>query len=215
MGPERAGSRLRPRKSLGQNFLRDQNTARKIVWAIVPEKSDIIIEIGPGEGALTEFLAGNVRQLILVELDPRAVDFLQGKFSTDALRIVQGDFLEYDLEEAARQSGTRVRIVGNIPYNITSPILFHILDHRHAVKDATLMVQREVARRLVADRVVDQVEGRRRWARHGLARTGALRPTRGADEDHQQGDGGGRVATIQHLQDSFAVESGTHRAPVP
>ena len=149
MGPERART-FRPRKSLGQNFLRDQNTARKIVRAIRPETSDIIIEIGSGEGALTEFLAGKVKHLILVEIDPRAVELLHKKFSGSSIRVIHGDFLEYDLEEVAREVGTTVRVVGNIPYNITSPILFHIIDHRHVVQDATLMVQREVARRLVA-----------------------------------------------------------------
>ncbi len=149
-GPERAGSRLRPRKSLGQNFLRDQNIARKIVKAVAPLRSDILIEVGPGEGALTEFLAGQVRQLILVELDARAVELLQERFTGPSILIVQGDFLTYNLEEVVGQWETPVRVVGNIPYNITSPILFHILDHRQAVKDATLMVQREVARRLVA-----------------------------------------------------------------
>jgi 16S rRNA (adenine1518-N6/adenine1519-N6)-dimethyltransferase len=147
MGPERL---LRPRKSLGQNFLRDENIARKIVASIEPQTSDILIEIGPGEGALTGFLAGRVRELILVELDSRAIRILRERFDDRRLSIVHGDFLEYDLQSVVRRTGDRVRIVGNIPYNITSPILFHILDNRAAVRDATLMMQKEVARRLVA-----------------------------------------------------------------
>lgn len=147
MAPERV---LRPKKSLGQNFLRDDNIARKIVAALQPQESDTVIEIGPGEGALTVFLAGRVREMILVELDPRAISVLRDRFGNASTHIVQADFLEYDLAEVSRRTGDRVRVVGNIPYNITSPILFHILDNRAVVKDATLMMQREVARRLVA-----------------------------------------------------------------
>jgi 16S rRNA (adenine1518-N6/adenine1519-N6)-dimethyltransferase len=147
MVPERA---LRPKRTLGQNFLRDDNIARKIVAAVQPQHTDTVIEIGPGEGALTAFLAGRVRTMILVELDSRAVEILRKRFDDVSVTIIHGDFLEYDLDEASRRTGDRVRIVGNIPYNITSPILFHILGNRKAVKDATLMMQKEVARRLVA-----------------------------------------------------------------
>jgi len=150
MGPERGPLRLRPKRSLGQNFLTDSNIARKIVRAIRPAESDILIEIGPGDGALTRHLQGSVKELILVEIDPRAVLKLRETIREGRVTIVQQDVLLFDLTDAFRKYGEPLRIAGNIPYNITSPILFHILDHRQAVRDATLMVQREVALRLVA-----------------------------------------------------------------
>ncbi|MDH4069134.1 MAG: 16S rRNA (adenine(1518)-N(6)/adenine(1519)-N(6))-dimethyltransferase RsmA [Ignavibacteria bacterium] len=149
MVPDRAGF-LRPRKSLGQNFLVDKNTARKIIRAVRPERSDVFVEIGPGQGSLTEHLEGNVRHLVAVEIDPRAVEKLSLRFTTGSVEIICQDFLQFDLKSTARNHGTTVRVLGNIPYNITSPILFHILSSRSSVKDATLMVQREVGQRIVA-----------------------------------------------------------------
>ena len=142
--------RLRPRKSLGQNFLRDPNIARKIVAAVAPRSDDVMVEIGPGEGALTKYLAPKVQKLVTVEIDQRATERLHVMFPEEELEILNEDFLEIDLAEIARRRNRSLRIVGNIPYNITTPILFHILDHRNALVDATLMVQKEVARRIVA-----------------------------------------------------------------
>lgn len=141
---------LRPRKSLGQHFLRDENIARKIVSAIDPQPGDVMVEIGPGEGALTSLLAGRVRWLVAVEIDRRAAAVVRESFGGRGVEVREEDFLVTDLTALAGWAGDRLRIVGNIPYNITSPILFHVLDHRGAVRDSTLMMQREVARRLVA-----------------------------------------------------------------
>jgi 16S rRNA (adenine1518-N6/adenine1519-N6)-dimethyltransferase len=137
---------LRPRKSLGQNFLRDENICRKIVAAVDVKPSDVVLEIGPGEGALTKYLADAVGRLIVVDLDERVVARMRVMFP-DA-EVVHGDVLDVNLSEIARSHRKDLRIVGNIPYNITSPILFHLLDHRATVTDATLMVQKEVAQRL-------------------------------------------------------------------
>ena len=139
---------LRPRKSLGQNFLRDPNIARKVVRAIDPRPSDIILEIGPGEGALTRYLALKVARLIVVDVDKRVVERMRVLFP--GTEIIHNDFLKVDLGSLAHEHGGVIRVVGNIPYNITSPILFHLLDHRSSVSDATLMVQKEVARRVAA-----------------------------------------------------------------
>jgi 16S rRNA (adenine1518-N6/adenine1519-N6)-dimethyltransferase len=143
---------LRPRKSLGQHFLKDENIARKIIRALAPDAGDTIVEIGPGVGALTKYLAGSVRRLIAVEFDARAVIFLRHLVQDSAVEIVQGDFLQTDLGTLTGQEGqgARLRVIGNIPYNITTPIIFHLLDQRSFVRDAILMMQREVARRLVA-----------------------------------------------------------------
>jgi len=142
--------RLRPKKSLGQNFLRDENIARKIVAAVSPQQSDVVLEIGPGEGALTKHLTQKSHRLIVVDIDRRATERMRELYSDDEVVILTQDFLELDLVAISGERGQRLRIVGNIPYNITSPILFHVLDHREAVVDATFMMQREVARRLVA-----------------------------------------------------------------
>lgn len=142
---------LRPRKSLGQNFLRDDRIARKIVDAVDPRPGDVVLEIGPGEGALTKHLAASDASLVLVELDERAVERIRGLYEGPRVRVLHQDVLTVDLDALAGAMGTeRLRVVGNIPYYITSPILFHVLDNRRRVRDLTMTVQREVARRLAA-----------------------------------------------------------------
>lgn len=140
----------RPKRSLGQNFLRDDNIARKIVLSVSPRPDDTVVEIGPGEGALTHHLAPEVRRLILVELDDRAAEVLRMQYAGERVTVLHADILATDLSAIAREAGRALRVVGNIPYNITSPILFHLLEHRAAVEDATIMMQKEVAQRLVA-----------------------------------------------------------------
>ncbi|MGA9116830.1 MAG: 16S rRNA (adenine(1518)-N(6)/adenine(1519)-N(6))-dimethyltransferase RsmA [Bacteroidota bacterium] len=142
--------RVRPKKSLGQNFLRDDNIGRKIVAAVAPAARDVLLEIGPGGGALSRHLAGRVRALVLVEIDDRVVTGLRERFTDPSVAIIHGDVLDLDLTGLARRYGQKLRIAGNLPYNITSPILFHVLEHRAAVRDLTVMMQREVARRLTA-----------------------------------------------------------------
>jgi len=115
-----------------------------------PEEDDIVVEIGPGEGVLTRHLASTVRKLIAVEIDLRAVEQLNSEFDVRELEIVHGDFLEFDLSIIRRRFRKPIRVIGNIPYRITTPILFHLLDHREHVRDMTLMLQKEVAERIVA-----------------------------------------------------------------
>lgn len=140
---------LHPRKSLGQNFLRDENISRKIVRVIRPQPYDVMLEIGPGEGALTKYLAPAVKHLIVVDVDERVATRMRALFPR--VDVVLNDILQIDLTEIAGHYGGALRVVGNIPYNITSPILFHLLDHRASVSDVMLMVQKEVAHRLVAE----------------------------------------------------------------
>jgi 16S rRNA (adenine1518-N6/adenine1519-N6)-dimethyltransferase len=141
-----------PRRSLGQHFLRDPNIVRKIIAAVDPQPGDRILEIGPGEGALTMQLAMRAGTLLAVEIDARAVQNLSRVLAGSNVRILHEDILGVDLRALASESGTTtpLRVVGNIPYNITTPILFHLLDHRAGIRDATLMMQREVARRLAS-----------------------------------------------------------------
>jgi 16S rRNA (adenine1518-N6/adenine1519-N6)-dimethyltransferase len=151
---------LHAKKSLGQHFLIDPKAHERIVRAIAPGPGDVLIEIGPGTGLLTKhLLASPLRQLIAYELDARAIPTLRAEFAShaDRFEVIEGDFLEADLQGTAAKMAAprdsvvpRVRVVGNIPYYITSPILFKLIDARAHISDATLLLQREVAERLVA-----------------------------------------------------------------
>ena len=142
-------SGARPKKSLGQNFLVDQNLQRKIVELLGAGASDEVLEIGPGRGALTAHLAGAVRRLVLVELDDLLADELAARYAGRSdVQVVHADVLRVRVSELV-EDPERLRVVGNIPYNITSPILFHLL-RRPRPDRILLMVQREVADRLVA-----------------------------------------------------------------
>ena len=138
-----------PRKSLGQHFL-EPPWADKLVAALEPGPADTFVEIGPGPGALTLRLAPLVAQLTAIELDPRMVAELAPRVPGN-VRLVQADVLEADL--AALVPEGRFRVAGNLPYNVSSPILFRLIDLHLVsgrVSDATLMLQREVADRLTA-----------------------------------------------------------------
>ncbi len=138
-----------PKKSLGQNFLRDENIARKIVEQLSPQPDDLLLEIGPGTGALTSHLIGKAGSLVAVEIDPRAVEALRERFGHD-LDVIQQDIRSVDPRSLAGKDRKRIRVVGNIPYYITSEILFWMIDHRSFFQDATVMMQADVARRLIA-----------------------------------------------------------------
>jgi 16S rRNA (adenine1518-N6/adenine1519-N6)-dimethyltransferase len=140
----------RAKRSLGQNFLIDPNIQRRIVEAIEPSPEDEILEIGPGLGALTRHLAGRVRRLVLVELDDDLAARLRMEYA-DApdVVVVHGDILEVPLEDLSDQPAT-LKVIGNIPYNITTPIIFHLLERAVRPAAIVLMVQKEVADRLLA-----------------------------------------------------------------
>ncbi len=137
-----------PKKSLGQNFLRDENIARNIAAEISPKRSDVILEIGPGTGALTAHLADTTDHYLGIEVDPRSLELLRTRF--DKAEFLHGNILDVRLDDLARRFGSKIRVVGNIPYYITSEILFWMFDQRAHVIDAVLMMQLEVARRLIA-----------------------------------------------------------------
>lgn len=144
------GERLpRAKRSLGQNFLVDGNLQRKIVSALDASPGDRVVEIGPGPGALTSHLVGAVTHLTLIELDTSlAADLAERYGARDDVTVMQADVLEVDLPREVAEWG-RVKVVGNIPYNITTPILFHLLE-RPRPAEIVLMVQREVADRITA-----------------------------------------------------------------
>jgi len=132
------------RKRWGQNFLQDPNIIRKIVNTINPQNKDVILEVGPGKGALTFELSKKVKELIAIEIDPFLVNYLNAN-KPDNLIIHQGDILDFDLDEIQGD----YKIIGNLPYNITSPIIFKLLSNL-CWNEAVLMVQNEVAERIVA-----------------------------------------------------------------
>jgi 16S rRNA (adenine1518-N6/adenine1519-N6)-dimethyltransferase len=140
--------RHRPRKRYGQHFL-EPAWAEKLVKAIDPQPDDRFLEIGPGPGALTMRLAPRVAHLTAVEIDRDIVAALASQVPPN-VEIVEGDFLEMDLGPLAK--GGRLRVAGNLPYNISSPIMFRLLDAQATMPlvDATLMLQREVAERIEA-----------------------------------------------------------------
>jgi 16S rRNA (adenine1518-N6/adenine1519-N6)-dimethyltransferase len=119
------------------------------VAALGPGPADTVLEIGPGEGALTFELASLAGRMVIVDLDERVIARMHEAFAGKPVEIIYGDVLNLDLTELAARAG-KLRIAGNIPYNITSPILFHLLEHRAAITETILLMQREVAFRLVA-----------------------------------------------------------------
>jgi 16S rRNA (adenine1518-N6/adenine1519-N6)-dimethyltransferase len=140
----------RAKKSLGQNFLIDPNQQRRIVAALEPAVDDVVLEIGPGQGALTRHLAGTVGRLILVELDDELAARLAAEYAgRDDVTVVHADFMEIDVATLVADVRA-LKVVGNIPYNITTPLLFRLLERQVRPRRIILMVQQEVADRIVA-----------------------------------------------------------------
>ena len=140
---------FKPIKSLGQNFLRDENILRKIVESLNLREGDLVIEIGPGQGALTKHLVDLPIALIGIEVDRRAIDLLGQNFG-DKMTLHHISVLDANLHTISEKYRKKLRIVGNIPYYLTSEILFWLFDARVVVTDATMMMQLEVAHRLIA-----------------------------------------------------------------
>jgi len=140
----------RARKRFGQNFLHDHHVIDKIVRAINPKHSDCLVEIGPGMGALTEPLLEACGKLDVVELDRDLIPILRTKFfNYPEFHIHEGDALKFDFNQLL-QPGQQLRIVGNLPYNISTPLIFHFLAHHKIVRDMHFMLQKEVVERLAA-----------------------------------------------------------------
>ena len=137
------------RKRFGQHFLHDRNIIDKIIRAIDPGEDDQLVEIGPGQGALTFPLLKQCKRLIAIELDRDLIPRLQQKAAADEqLKVINADILKFELDSLP---DGRFRIVGNLPYNISTPLMFHLLDSIEKIQDMHFMVQKEVARRIVAE----------------------------------------------------------------
>lgn len=142
---------IKPRKKLGQSFLLDQNIIQKIAAAAQITKEDIVVEIGAGIGVLTEILAQKSRKLIAVELDENLVAVLREKLAGFSnVEIYSGDILKFDFNIISKTYNRKIKVVGNVPYNISSPLIFRLLAFRPVVDNFTLMLQKEVVERLVA-----------------------------------------------------------------
>ena len=140
-----------PKKSrLGQNFLIDAQAAQRIVAALGDVADRTVVEIGPGRGAITDALAARAGHVLAIELDRDLAAELRGRFAPDRVAVIEQDVLEFDFAAASAQARGRLRVVGNLPYYITSPILLHLARSHAALESAVLMVQREVADRVTA-----------------------------------------------------------------
>ncbi len=135
----------KPRKRFGQNFLVDQQIINQIISTISPQKSDNVIEIGPGKGALTFPLIDHLEHINVIEIDRDLISLLQKKHNKK-ICIHESDALVFNFNQFKQN----IRIVGNLPYNISSPLLFHLLNYRDNIIDMTFMLQKEVVDRIVA-----------------------------------------------------------------
>ena len=142
--------KIKPLKRFGQNYLNDQNILNNIVKEINPGASDNLLEIGPGLGSLTEKLLNYIPNLTAVEIDKRVIENLSKKFPQ--VNLINDDFLNLDLQKLIAKSENKLRIIGNIPYNLTSSIIFKMIENNSIISDSVIMVQTEVARRMVAQK---------------------------------------------------------------
>ncbi|HEX8611539.1 MAG TPA: 16S rRNA (adenine(1518)-N(6)/adenine(1519)-N(6))-dimethyltransferase RsmA [Telluria sp.] len=138
------------RKRFGQNFLTDKLVLDNIIDAIGPEKGQAMVEIGPGLAAMTALLLKRLDHMHVVELDRDLVARLENNFPREKLTIHSGDALKFDYGQIPVPEGQKLRVVGNLPYNISSPLLFHLADFAHLIEDQHFMLQKEVVERMVA-----------------------------------------------------------------
>jgi 16S rRNA (adenine1518-N6/adenine1519-N6)-dimethyltransferase len=152
----------RARKRFGQNFLRDSNIIRQITHAINPRPQEHLVEIGPGQGALTAELLATGCKLDVIELDRDLVPILESTFAGNArLQIHQGDALQFDYS-SLHDGSQALRLVGNLPYNISTPLIFHLLEYAQVIDDMHFMLQLEVVNRLAAS------PGSKAWGKLGV-----------------------------------------------
>lgn len=139
-------TRHHPRKRFGQNFLVDESVIAAIVTAVGPQPRDLMVEIGPGLGALTRPLSARVERLHVIEIDRDIVARLRTIYAEERVTIHEGDALKFDFAAL----GAGLRVVGNLPYNISTPLLFHLAESASAIRDIHVMLQKEVVERMVA-----------------------------------------------------------------
>jgi 16S rRNA (adenine1518-N6/adenine1519-N6)-dimethyltransferase len=138
------------RKRFGQNFLTDKQVLSDIIDAIGPQRGQAMVEIGPGLAAMTALLLKQLDHMHVVELDRDLVTRLEKAYPRERLTVHSGDALKFDFGSIPVPDGQKLRVVGNLPYNISSPLLFHLADFAHLVEDQHFMLQKEVVERMVA-----------------------------------------------------------------
>ncbi|OBX04621.1 ribosomal RNA small subunit methyltransferase A [Gallibacterium genomosp. 3] len=139
------------RKRFGQNFLHDNYIIQSIVAAINPQKDDFLIEIGPGLGALTEPVAEQVDHLTVIELDRDLAERLRHHpFLHQKLTVIEQDVMRFDFQQLAQETQQPLRVFGNLPYNISTPLMFHLFQYHNVIQDMHFMLQKEVVNRLCA-----------------------------------------------------------------
>jgi 16S rRNA (adenine1518-N6/adenine1519-N6)-dimethyltransferase len=141
---------IQPTRSLGQSFLIDNNITAKIVDSAGIETSETVVEIGAGPGMMTRRIADKAGRVIALEIDSRIVEVLRHELGTRPnVHIIEADVLDFDFSSVVKDED-RTKVIGNIPYNISSQILFRLIEYRHVISSVTLMFQREVAERIMA-----------------------------------------------------------------
>lgn len=154
---------VRARKRFGQHFLHDPIVIGRIVAAIAPRPGEALVEIGPGHGALTDALFTAAGALDVIEIDRDLAAALRARHAAQpTLRVHEGDALAFDYGALARQRGQKLRLIGNLPYNISTPLLFHLLEAAAHIHDMHFMLQKEVVDRIVA------APGSRQYGRLGV-----------------------------------------------
>lgn len=142
---------LIPKKGLGQHFLIDRNILYKIVRAAQINEKDIVLEVGPGLGEMTVELAKKAKKVIAVEIDPKLLEVLKKKvMDYPNVEVVRGDILKLNFDKLLHQGKDLVKVVANLPYQISTPLLFRFIESRHLFFTLTLMLQKEVAERMAA-----------------------------------------------------------------
>jgi 16S rRNA (adenine1518-N6/adenine1519-N6)-dimethyltransferase len=139
------------RKRFGQNFLTDNQVLHDIIDAIAPRRGEVMVEIGPGLAAMTALLLKQLDHMHVVELDRDLVARLEKSYPRERLTVHSGDALKFDFGAIPVPEGQQLRVVGNLPYNISSPLLFHLAEFAHLVEDQHFMLQKEVVERMVAE----------------------------------------------------------------
>jgi 16S rRNA (adenine1518-N6/adenine1519-N6)-dimethyltransferase len=171
------------RKRFGQNFLHEPSVIARIIDHIRPKPGDRLVEIGPGQAALTGPLIAKAGHVHAIEIDRDLVALLRTRFTESELTLQMQDVLRVDFHALAENLGGKLRIVGNLPYNISSPILFHLLESADVVEDQHVMLQKEVVDRMAADcgskiygRLSVMLQARYRMQRCLLVPPGAFQP---------------------------------------
>ncbi len=142
--------KVKPLKKFSQNYLIDKNIIKKIVDQLELKKEDCLVEIGPGIGSITEILVDKCDNLILIEIDTRVIEHLTSQFQQ--IKIINDDFLKVDLSKVSSEfcNKKKLRFTGNIPFNITSPILFKLFEYKTIIKDAVFIMPFDIAKKLNA-----------------------------------------------------------------